>query len=397
MTDDNNNRIICIVTGSRAEYGLLKPLLALFFADAGFVTRLVVTGAHLETAFGETCREIEDDGFSIHRKLPMDLSFEARSGMAKATGLAIVSFAEYFAENRPDLLLILGDRYEIFAASVAAAMQGIPIAHIAGGDTTEGAVDEFIRHSITKMSYLHFPTNEQSRARIIQMGEDPLRVVNAGSLGIDNCIALKPLSREKLGKELGFDFHARYALVTFHPATLDGDGGVQEFAELLKAAECFSDMNFLFTRANADAGGRAINALLDEFAATHANCKAYASLGSVRYLSAMRYAAMVLGNSSSGLYETPAFGIPCVNIGDRQRGRLRAENVIDCAADAGAIEAAIRKAGTGAFTNASRHTPNPFGEGHAAEKIYNTIKRYTSKESFDLKKTFYLFSRQPQI
>ena len=382
-------KTLCVVTGTRAEYGLLKPLLDVLCQENALELRLVVTGAHLSTAFGETYREIEDDGFAIHAKIKMDLDDDTQSGMARATGKALVSFAGYFEANRPDIVVLLGDRYELLAAAIAAAMTQIPIAHIGGGDTSEGAVDEFIRHSVTKMSHLHFPTNKQSYNRILQLGEAPERVFNVGSLGVDNILSRPLLPLWELSADLDFDLSGEYALVTYHPVTMHSDAGSNEFNELLKAIDGIKNMKFLFTKANADSGSRVINSALDDFVLTRPNCAAYTSLGALRYLSAMKYAAVVVGNSSSGLYETPSFGVPCINIGDRQRGRLKAENVIDCAPTAEAILSAMETARSEAFKSLAQSVISPFGDGQAAIKIANVLKDFLHSGNLDLKKAFY--------
>ena len=384
-----NKKAVCVVTGTRAEYGLLRPLIDKLYNSAVIELRLVVTGAHLNVAFGETFREIEADGYPIDAKIELELSSDTDTGMAKATGLAIVSFVDYFGGHRPHMVVLLGDRFELFAAAVAVSMLRIPIAHIAGGDTSEGAVDEFIRHSITKMSYLHFPTNEESRKRIIQLGEAPERVFNVGALNVDNIVSCPLLSCEELSSDLCFDLSGEYILITYHPATMDEDSDAAGVKELLNAVERFPEAKLLITKANADAGGRAINAALDAFAASRSNCAIFASLGSLRYLSAVKHASIVVGNSSSGLYETPSFGVPCVNIGDRQRGRLRAANVIDSIVETEAIEAAIRKALSEEFRSIVRETVSPFGDGRAAERIMEKIVFSLQDESIDLKKEFY--------
>lgn len=391
---NNNKKTVCVITGTRAEYGLLRPLIEKLQSSETLELRLVATGSHLSPAFGETYKEIEADGYHIHAKIKMPLDSDTHAGMAKATGAAIISFTEYFESNRPDMVVVLGDRYEILSVAIAASMLRIPIAHISGGDTTEGIVDEFIRHSITKMSYLHFPTNEQSRRRVIQLGEAPERVFNVGSLNIDNIFTQKLLAPEELSDKLGIDLKSRYSLVTYHPVTLHEDKGAVEFSDFLKTVDQFPDMMFLFTKANADSGGRAINTKLDEFVSTRENCAAYASLGSLLYLSAMKHAYIVVGNSSSGLYETPSFGVPCVNIGDRQRGRLRAANVIDCEPTAESIKAAMEKACLEEFRAVAQSVTSPFGNGHAAEKITETIEHYLCNGNIDISKAFYVIDEK---
>jgi GDP/UDP-N,N'-diacetylbacillosamine 2-epimerase (hydrolysing) len=385
-----SKKTVCIVTGTRAEYGLLKPLIQQLLPDESIKLCIVATGTHLSPDFGETYREIEDDGFFIDAKIKIPLASDTHGGMARATGSALISFADYFEKNPPSLLVVLGDRFEMLSAAIAASMQNIPIAHISGGDTSEGAMDEFIRHSITKMSFLHFPTNEQSRKRIIQLGELPERVFNVGALNVDNILSLPLLSAEELSESLDFDLRGNYALVTFHPETIQDNINTNGLRELLTSVDNFPNLNWLFTKSNADAGGRKINLLLDDFCENRKNCAVFDSLGSVRYLSAIKHAAFVAGNSSSGLYETPSFGIPCVNIGERQRGRLRSENVIDCPLLTDAITNAVKKALSLDFRNIARNTSNPFGDGSAAKKISKEINRFLQCENISLKKEFYM-------
>ena len=380
---------VCVVTGTRAEYGLLKPLIGKLHNDSDIELRLVATGSHLSEAFGNTHLEIEEDSYVVDSKIEMTLDSDTHGGMARSMGMAVVLFTDYFESQRPDMLVVLGDRFELFAAAIAASMLQIPIAHIAGGDTSEGAVDEFIRHSITKMSYLHFPTNEQSRKRIIQLGEAPERVFNVGALNIDNIVSRPLLSPEELCTSLGFDLSGEYALITFHPVTMQEDADASELKQLLNAIQQFPDMKYLFTKANADSGGRAINEALDVFVKLHSNCAVFASLGNLRYLSAMKYACMVVGNSSSGLYETPSFGVPCINIGDRQQGRMRAENVIDCIPKTEAIVAAMNKARSQKFKNTASNAISPFGDGQTADRIVDKVKLFLFSEKIILKKSFY--------
>ena len=323
-------KTVCIVTGSRADYGLLKRTILRFKADSEVKLHLVVTGSHLKEGCG-TISEIENDGMEITEKISVPTICDTRADMARATGEAISAFAGYFEKRRPDLLIVLGDRFEIFAVAYAAAIQLIPIAHIGGGQTTEGAVDEFIRHSITKMSYLHFATCGQYCKRIIQMGENPDRVFNVGSPGVENILRTPLLSREELQKNLCFNLTSRkYCVVTLHPETMSGRDPEAQIAELISAMDAFSEYKYIITLSNADSGGESINKIWTKQAKTHSNWFVIPSLGTQGYLSALKNAEMVIGNSSSGIVEGPSLHIPTVNIGDRQKGRIMAGSVISC-------------------------------------------------------------------
>lgn len=380
---------VCVATGTRADYGPLRPLLLRLRACPEIELTLIATGSHLSAAFGNTQEELQKDGFSYDR-LPIPLEEGSSGGMARSAGAALSAFATFFEAHRPDLLVVLGDRYEILAAAVAAHFMRIPIAHISGGDVTEGAVDDAIRHSVTKMSTLHFPGCEQSRQRIIQMGEDPKWVFNVGEPGVENCLHTPLLSPEALEASLGFPLHdASYAVVTFHPVTMESNTAEEQLAELVSAMDAFPQMRFLITKANADAGGMEINALWEHAAAQRPRWYVTASLGMQRYLSAMRGAAMVLGNSSSGIVEAPAMHVPTVNIGDRQKGRMRAESIIDCPPEREAIRRAMQRAMTPAFCSIAAHTVSPFGDGHTSEKILAELLRFLHSGPHDLKKRFY--------
>jgi GDP/UDP-N,N'-diacetylbacillosamine 2-epimerase (hydrolysing) len=371
---------ICILSGTRADYGLLRPLIARVANEDGMKLRLLVTGAHLSAEFGNTCKEIEADKHAIHAKIEILLSSDTASAMAKSTGVGMSSFADYFANSKPDILIVLGDRFEAFAAASAAAIMRIPIAHIFGGDTSEGAVDEFMRHSITKMSSLHFPSNDESAGRIIQMGEAPETVHNVGSLHVECIKNTVFLSRDELQSELGFsgvDFHKPYALATYHPVTQSGEtASVDEMKKLLSTLRRFSGTQFIFTKANADSGGQAINKLLDAAAERSKNICVFSSLGSLRYLSTMRFADAVIGNSSSGMYEAPILGIPAVNIGDRQKGRLCPDNVINCAPVYDDIVLAIKKAFSDEFKRHAKNVRYPYGDGKTSRFILEYLKSY---------------------
>ncbi len=364
-------RKLCIVTGTRAEYGLWNPLLEAIKNEPSFQLQLVATGAHLSPEFGMTYREIEQDGFQIDRKVEMLLSSDTPVGVAKSIGLAVIGFADVFDQLKPDLVLLLGDRYEILAAAQAALVAKIPVAHIGGGDTTEGAFDEAIRHSVTKMANLHFVTNEDSAQRILQMGENPDCVYNVGSLGMDRMNSLPRLSREDLERSLNFSFRKWNLLITFHPVTLDAVSSSEQFLELLLALHSFgTEFGLIFTSPNADPQSRELIQLLKGFLEDHPNAALFSSLGHTRYFSLIQQTDAVVGNSSSGIYEVPSFHKPTVNIGDRQKGRLLAASVINCAPQRNEIRSAIKQALSMDCSNAV----NPYGEGNSAEKIMTVLK-----------------------
>lgn len=377
-------RRVCVVTGSRAEYGLLSNVMRGIQQDDDLDLLVIATGMHLSPEFGLTWRVIEEDGFAIDAKVEMLLSSDSPVGIAKSIGIGTMGCAEALDRLKPDLLVLLGDRFEILAAAQAALVARIPVAHIAGGDTTEGAFDEAIRHSITKMAHLHFVTNEGAAKRVRQLGEDPAHIHVVGSPGIDQIRRLKLLSRAELSQELGFTFKEKNLLVTFHPVTLDTVSAKQQFQELLDALDQLgSETGVIFTKPNADTDGRVIIGMVDDYVATRPHARAYTSLGQLRYLSAMAQADAVVGNSSSGLYEAPSFGKPTVNIGDRQKGRLQASSVLNCGAVAGEIRAAIGEALTRDCTGAV----NPYGDGHSSERIVSLIKQVADPKAL-LKKHF---------
>ena len=378
-------RRVCVVTGSRAEYGLLSNVMRGIQQDDDLDLLVIATGMHLSPEFGLTWRVIEEDGFAIDAKVEMLLSSDSPVGIAKSIGLGTMGCAEALDRLKPDLLVLLGDRFEILAAAQAALIARIPVAHIAGGDTTEGAFDEAIRHSITKMAHLHFVTNEEAAKRVRQLGEDPAHIHVVGSPGIDQIRRLKLLSRAELSQELGFTFKEKNLLVTFHPVTLDDVSAKQQFQELLDALDQLgNETGVIFTKPNADTDGRVIIGMVDDYVATRPHARAYTSLGQLRYLSAMAQVNAVVGNSSSGLYEAPSFGKPTVNIGDRQKGRLQASSVLNCGAVAGKIRAAIGEA----LTRDCTGTVNPYGDGHSSERIVSLIKQVADPKAL-LKKHFY--------
>lgn len=378
-------RKICVVTGTRAEYGLLKRLMLALMDDPAFRLQIIATGMHLSPEFGLTYKVIEADGFTIDEKVEMLLSSDTPKGISKSIGLGVIGFADAFERLKPDMVVLLGDRFEILAAAEAALIARIPVSHLAGGDTTEGAFDEAIRHSITKMSHLHFVTNDAALRRVRQLGEDPARTYNVGSTGIDELKRVKLLSKEELQKELGFVFKARNVLVTFHPATLDNEPADSQFRELLKALDEFGGgLGIIFTKPNADTGGRALIAMLEEFVSKRPNAKAYDSLGQLRYLSVISAVDAVVGNSSSGLYEVPSFKKPTVNIGDRQKGRVEASSVINCKPVSGEIYNAIKQA----FDKDCSGAVNPYGDGESVPRIIKILKE-TPDYGTLLKKHFF--------
>ncbi len=370
------NRKICIVTGSRAEYGLLRELIKGVQRADGLDLQLLATGMHLSPEFGLTYREIEDDCIRLDAKVEMLLSADTATGIAKSMGLGLIGFGDAFERLKPDLIVLLGDRFEIFAAAAAALVAGIPVAHLHGGETTEGAFDESLRHSITKMSHLHFVAAADYRQRVIQLGEQPDRVFLVGGLGIDAILRLPLLDRRALEASLDFQLGPRNLLVTFHPVTLEPHGSAQQMAELLAALESLRDTHLIFTMPNADNGSRAMARMIEDFVARHPLARAYASLGQLRYLSCLKLVDGVVGNSSSGLIEAPSLGKGTVNIGDRQRGRLKAASVIDCAPQRDAILAAIQTLYTAEFQSQVKQVVNPYGHGGAADKIVQVLQSH---------------------
>lgn len=381
-------RKICVVTGTRAEFGLLRWLMQAIQHEPELDLQVLATGMHLSPEFGLTYREIEQAGFAIDAKIEMLLSADTASAVTKSMGLGLISYADAYQRLAPDLIVVLGDRFEIFAATAAALIAGIPVAHLHGGETTEGAFDEALRHSITKMSHLHFVAAEDYRRRVIQLGEQPERVFLVGGLGIDAIKRIKLLDREKLEESLGFKFGPRNLLITFHPATLEEKNSAgQQMAELLAALEDLEDTHLIFTMPNADTGGRELAMMVNDFVASHQNACVHTSLGQQRYLSCMKYVDAVVGNSSSGLAEAPSMGIATLNIGDRQKGRLSASSVINCEPTKLSISGALSTMFDLSFRSMLTSTKNPYGSGGASEKIVEVIKNHDLKNL--LKKSFF--------
>lgn len=380
-----------MVTGTRAEYHILYPLIKRLNASDEYILKLAVTGSHLSKKYGNTYKDIENDGFDIDIKIPILFDKDSASDINATISRAIIGFDKYFSNNTIDLIIVLGDRYELLAVAIAAMNHRIPIAHINGGDTTEGAIDECIRHSLTKMASIHLPSCEEYRRRIIQLGEDPKRVFNVGGLGVENTLNVKRLSRKELSKKLNFDLSGKFAVVTFHPVTLESETAGYEFKQLLESLDSFPNLKIIFTKSNADSGGLLINQMIDKYTKEHKyNCVAVFSLGLVGYLSALSIADVVIGNSSSGIIETPSFSVPTVNIGDRQKGRLQAQNIINCSNQKCDIISAINLALSSDFHNKIKNTVNPYGDGNTSEKIMTVLKYYFENlDQFTLKKSFY--------
>jgi GDP/UDP-N,N'-diacetylbacillosamine 2-epimerase (hydrolysing) len=376
------NKKICVITGTRAEYGLLYWTLKQIQEAQDFDLQLCATGMHLAPEFGLTYKQIEKDGFYIDEKIEILLSSDSSVGISKSIGLGVIGFSEAF---------ILGDRFEIFSAATAAMVSKIPIAHCHGGEATEGLIDESIRHSITKMSQLHFTSTEEYRNRVIQLGENPNRVFNVGALGIENINKLQLMDKSATENSMNLKLAKNNILVTFHPVTLEDATAENQFLELLEAIDSLQDTNIIFTKPNADTDGRIIISLIDQYVATHSNKSvAFISLGQLRYLSLLQHVDMVVGNSSSGLIEVPSFKIPTINIGDRQRGRLKSKSVIDCEPIKDSIIKAFEIAKSASFKKSLDSLENLYGTGNSSDKIMTVLRNIDIKEI--LKKKFYNLS-----
>ena len=379
---------ICVVTGSRAEYGLLSRLMQMIQEESGLKLQVISTNMHLSPEFGLTYQEIEKDGFFINKKVEMLLSSDTANGTAKSVGLATIGFADAYEDLKPDLLLVLGDRYEILSAVTTALFYKIPVAHLHGGEITEGAYDDAIRHAITKMSHLHFTSTEEYRKRVIQLGENPERVFNVGAIGIDNIKHLKLLSRDVLERELQFLLKEQTILVTYHPVTLDENDTRMQFQCLLNVLNDRQDIRIIFTLPNSDTGGRVIIPMIQDFVKCNKDrAIAFASLGSLRYLSVLRCVSAVVGNSSSGIIEAPSFGIPTLNIGNRQKGRIVARSVLQCEISEQAIRAGLEIVLANSFLQLARNVINPYEQKNTAVKIRDVLKTYPLSPV--IQKTFY--------
>jgi len=382
-----NPRKICVVTGTRAEYGLLYWLMKEIEQDKDLELQIIATGMHLSPEFGLTYKEIEKE-FKIDKKIEMLLSSDTPIGISKSMGLAQISFSEAYEELKPDIVVVLGDRYEIFSASATAMISKIPIAHISGGETTQGAFDEAIRHSITKMSHFHFTATQSYKKRVIQLGEDPSRVFNVGGLGIENIKRLKLLSKEEFEKAINFKLNKKNIIVTYHPVTLEDSTAKEQFSNILEVIDELEDTNIIFTKANSDTDGRIINAMIDEYVAKNKDkAVAFTSMGQLRYLSALLYVDVMVGNSSSGIAEAPSFKIATLDIGDRQKGRIKAKSVIEVGNSKEEIKKGLKYAYSKEFQEILKDVKNPYGDGLASKKIVKVLKEANLKDV--LKKSFY--------
>ena len=381
---------IGIMTGTRAEYGLLKSLMQEINKDNDLELYLIVSGMHLSPEFGMTYKEIEEDGFEINAKVEMLLSSDSPVGVSKSIGLGIIGFADEFKRAGLDMLILLGDRYEALAAAVAAMIMRIPISHLHGGELTEGLIDEGIRHSITKMSYLHFTSTEEYRRRVIQLGENPERVFCVGAIGVENIKKINLMTKEELERSIHFEIDENTVIVTYHPVTLENNTVEEQFLNLLEVLDRNPKIRMIFTKANADTNGRIVNELIDKYAAQNSErACAFMSLGQKRYLSALKYCRIVIGNSSSGIIEAPSFGKPIINIGDRQKGRICADSVINCGYTQQEIQQAMETALTEEFENKARNCRNPYEKENTAANIISVIKDYLLNDKIKLKKGFY--------
>lgn len=380
---------LAIITSTRAEYGLLYPVIKKFREkeDENFQLELIVTGTHLSEDYGMTVKEIEQNQIRIDKKIMVSVNSENSISISTNMAEVLIKFTKLFYENEYHAIMILGDRYEMLSIAIAAMNTNTPIFHLCGGDTTEGAIDECIRHSITKMSYLHFVTNEISRKRVIQLGEDPSRVFNVGSTSVDNILNLKLYTKEDALKSIGLN-SCRYALCTYHPVTLDTLGVEEQMMNFIEAIKSFPEIEFIITKSNSDMGGSRINAILDENEEKIENMHVYTSLGVKRYLSLMKSCEFVLGNSSSGIIEAPILKVPTVNIGDRQKGRIQCKTVISCDTDTLSITRAIHKVLNQEFRKYCKYIKPPYGDGKTANDIVEISLKFLSKD-IDLKKKFY--------
>jgi GDP/UDP-N,N'-diacetylbacillosamine 2-epimerase (hydrolysing) len=384
----NNKLRICVITGTRAEYGLLYWILKEIQVSSDLELKIIATGMHLSPEFGLTYKQIEADGFLIDRKVEILLSSDTPTAISKSMGLGMIGFADAYQEIEPDLILVLGDRFEIFSAVSSAMIAKIPVAHLHGGEATEGLIDEAIRHSITKMSHLHFTATEEYRNRVIQLGEQPERVFNVGAVGIDNINRLTLMPFDEFERSINFKLGKKNLLVTFHPVTLENSTSKEQFANLLEVLVSLDETHIIFTKPNADTDGRIISQMIDSYVADNSETSvSFNSMGQLRYLSALTYVDAVVGNSSSGLIEAPSFHIGTVNIGDRQRGRISADSVINCDSSENGIKEAIVKIYSSSFQNILSTVENPYGKGGASDKIVDYLKDFSLTDL--IKKKFY--------
>lgn len=383
-------RKIAVITGTRAEYGLLSNVLRLLKEDEEFDLQLIVTGMHLSPEYGYTYKEIETDGFKIDKKIEILLSSDSSIGVSKSMGLAQISFAEAYDELQPDLILVLGDRYEILSAVTAAMIARIPVAHLNGGEKTEGAIDESIRHSLTKMSHLHFTATDEYSKRVIQLGENPNRVFNVGEVGLDNISILDLMTKSEFEESINFKLDKKCIIVTFHPVTLEKGQSVKQFQELLNAIDQLKDTTVIITHSNSDMEGREIIKLINEYVSQHPDkAVAFPSLGYRRYLSSLQFVDAVVGNSSSGIVEAPSFKTATINIGNRQKGRIQSKSVINTNPDSKSILAAFDKLYSESFQSQLKDVTNPYGQGSSSSKLIQVLKetdftKLIDKSFFDL-------------
>jgi GDP/UDP-N,N'-diacetylbacillosamine 2-epimerase (hydrolysing) len=381
---------ICIFTGTRAEYGLLKPLMVEIQKDSNLKLQTLVSGMHLSPEFGLTFKLIEENGFDIDEKVEILMSSDSPVGICKSVGLGMIGYSEALQRLSPEILVILGDRFEAFAAATASIIQRIPLAHLHGGEATYGLIDESIRHSITKMSQLHFTSTEEYRQRVIQLGEHPDRVFNVGALGVENIHRLNLLSKKSLEKEIGFVLSDKCILVTFHPVTLETGTAEKQFKNILEAIDSIEGLRSIFTKANADTESRIINSMIDGFVAKNSHKSiAFTSMGQLKYLSTMKHVNAVVGNSSSAIIEAPSFKVPTVNIGDRQKGRIKAKSIIECESTTESISEALKKALSPELKKKFKDLSNPYEKKNTSKSIKNILKFFDlngilKKEFYDL-------------
>lgn len=379
---------IVVATGTRAEYGLLSPIIKKLILSNKIDVRVVATGTHLSPEFGMTIEEIEKDGIHIDKRIEILLSSDTTIGVSKAMGLALISFSEYFDELKPDALMLLGDRYESMAIAIAAVNARIPIIHLHGGEATQGAIDEAMRNSITKMSCLHFTSTEAYRKRVIQMGEIPENVYNVGAIGVENAKQTETLSLCELENELGISLE-KYALLTFHPVTLENCTAEEQALNLMNAIKDYPEVLFICTKANADMNGRVINHYIEKYSEMYPNIKLYSSLGMKKYMSALKCAEFVIGNSSSGIIEVPSFKVPTINIGDRQKGRIQSETVINCEPNTESIKCAINTALSDKYRDSIRDVKNPYEKEGTSDQIVAITMDYLLNNRLSVQKKFY--------
>ena len=381
-------RRVCVFSGTRADYGLLKPLMDEIQCSTELDLQILISGAHLSYDFGMTYKEIEEDGFIINEKIDIQLISDSPQGICNSMSFGMAGYSEVLHRLEPDLVVILGDRYEAFIMAAAATVYRVPIAHLHGGETTQGAIDEAFRHSITKMSQIHLVSTEDYGRRVIQLGENPDRVFVTGALGIEYIQRMSYLSMKKLSQELDFKLSEKFILVTYHPVTLEKNSAFEQFSNLLAGLDSFPDYQILFTKTNADPEGKTINKLIDKYVKQQeGRAKSFMSLGKLKYLSAMRYASAVVGNSSSGIIEAPSLHIPTLNIGDRQKGRIKAKSIIDCCTDRNDITANLEKVLSENFKKFTLQVENPYEGVNPAKNITNILT--TIDLSNILKKEFH--------